>query len=156
GGELPVFADCSAGPGLSGMDVGTKGSRHKSHGGKHRSLKARPVPLADPPGPKYATHGFTTSTNPTALKRPALEVGKTAPRSAILVLPGRGFLSSIGCFNPSKGLANAAADIDFADSRSRVIALINDLHAFLGESFPAVNNKEIPAASIIIEGEPSA
>jgi hypothetical protein len=155
-GKYQVFRDDSPVTGLSGMIVETKGPGDNSHAGNNRRIKAGTYPLRSHSGPKYVTFGFTTSTNPTALKRPALEVGKTAPRGAILIHPGRGFLSSVGCFNPSKGLANAAADIDFADSRSRVIDLIHDLRTFLGETFPPVNDKEIPLASIIIEGEPSA
>jgi hypothetical protein len=155
-GRYQVFRDDSPVTGLSGMIVETKGPGDNSHAGNNRRIKAGTYPLRSHSGPKYVTFGFTTSTNPTALKRPALEVGKTAPRRAILIHPGRGFLSSVGCFNPSKGLANAAADIDFVDSRSRVIDLIHDLRTFLGETFPPVNDKEIPLASIVIEGEPSA
>src|SRR5262249_55650482 len=150
-GTYQVFHDGSPQPNLSGTMVETKGPGDNSHAGNKRRIKAGTYPLRSHSGPKYVTFGFTTSTNPTALKRPALEVGKTARRAAILIHPGRGFLSSVGCFNPSKRLANAAADIDFADSRSRVLDLIHDLRVFLGETFPPTNGIEIPLASIIIE-----
>lgn len=71
-----------------------------------------------------------------------------------MIHPGRGFLSSIGCINPAKSLANKTADIDFQDSRTRVIAIIDDLKAFLDSDFPTKNGKPIPKAFVVIEGEP--
>jgi len=88
-------------------------------------------------------------------KRPALEVGKTAPRYAILFHPGANFLASVGCFNPSKTLTNAAANIDFADSTARVIAAINDMTVYLGATFPKKNDLPIQNAWIVIDGEPT-
>jgi hypothetical protein len=155
-GKYQVFHDGSPVAELTGTIVETRGPGDNSHAGNNRRIKAGTYPLRTHSGPRYATIGFTASTSPSALKRPSLEVGNTAPRDAILIHPGRGFLSSVGCFNPSKGVANAAADINFADSRLRTIALINDLKAFAGASFPTSNNRPIPQAAIVIEGEPSA
>ena len=71
-----------------------------------------------------------------------------------MIHPGRGFLSSVGCINPAKSLGSKDTDIDFQDSRSRTIALIDDLKAFLGAKFPSKNGKPIPNAFVVIEGEP--
>ena len=60
----------------------------------------------------------------------------------------------MGCLNPSGELDDAAANIRFAESRLRVIALIEDLRGYLGRSFPEHNNRRIPNARIIIKGEP--
>jgi hypothetical protein len=39
-------------------------------------------------------------------------------------------------------------------SRKRVLAIINDLKAFAGDSFPTKNGKRIPKAFVVIDGEP--
>jgi hypothetical protein len=59
-----------------------------------------------------------------------------------------------GCINPAKSLTRAKADIDFIDSRTRVIAIIDDMKTFLGASFPKRNGRPIPNASLVIDGEP--
>jgi hypothetical protein len=59
-------------------------------------------------------------------------------------------LWSVGCINPAKSLANAHADIDFTDSRARVIAVIDDLSAYLADAFPKKNGKPIPNATLVI------
>lgn len=148
-GKYQVFHNGSPVAALAGTIVETKGPGDNSHEGNKRRIEVGTYPLRTHSGPRFATIGFAGSG-----KRPALEVGKTAPRTDILIHPGKGFLSSVGCFNPAKGLANAAANIDFADSRLRAIALIDDLKAFAGASFPTSNNQPIPDAEIVIEGEP--
>jgi hypothetical protein len=40
------------------------------------------------------------------------------------------------------------------DSRKRVIAIINDVKTFLGNSFPNSNGQSIPKASLTIDGGP--
>ena len=57
---------------------------------------------------------------------------------------------SIGTVNLSKPLAGAADDIDFEDSRARVISLIEAMKAKLGSGFPSSNNMPIPNAWILI------
>jgi hypothetical protein len=83
-----------------------------------------------------------------------LELADTNKRKEILIHPGRGFLSSVGCINPAKSLANAGSDLNFLDSRTRAISLIDDLSAFLGAKFPTRNDRPIPNAFVVIEGEP--
>jgi cell division protein FtsW (lipid II flippase) len=42
----------------------------------------------------------------------------------------------------------------FVDSRTRVIAIIDDMKTFLGASFPKKNGRPIPNAFLVIDGEP--
>jgi hypothetical protein len=78
-----------------------------------------------------------------------------AQRREILVHPGQGFLASIGCINPCTSLPNRNELIDYAPSRRRVIALIEDMKSFLGSDFPTRNGRRIPRAFVVIEGEPT-
>ena len=75
-------------------------------------------------------------------------------RTDILIHPGDGFLSSIGCINLCTSLPNANEPIDYAPSRKRVLAVLDDLKAFLGNAFPNKNGKLIPNAFLVIDGEP--
>ena len=85
---------------------------------------------------------------------PRLKLNKTNKRTDILIHPASGFKSTIGCINLSRTLANAQADIDGTDSRKRVIAVIEDLKNFLAKDFPKNDDKPIPRAFAVIDGEP--
>jgi len=62
------------------------------------------------------------------------------------------FLSSVGCINPTKTLKGPKEGMDYAESRARVIAVIDDLKAFFGGNFPTSNGKKIPdAVSTIVD-----
>ena len=54
----------------------------------------------------------------------------------------------------STELPRATELIDYLPSRKRVIAIINDLKAFAGASFPGTNGKRIPNAFVVVDGEP--
>jgi hypothetical protein len=153
-GNYQVYHNGKAVGGLSGACAETRGPGDNSHAGNKRRIKAGRYPLRTHVGPKYITIGYKQSNNAAAIPRPCIEVGKTAARAAILLHPGRGFLSSVGCINPVKALANAQTDINFTDSRMRTIGIIDDLKAFLGGSFPTANGRPIPNASIVVDGEP--
>lgn len=155
-GTYRVFRDgvAQAGPLLNGMFAETRGPGANAPAGNNRRIKAGEYTLSTQDGAKYVTWGYTLSTNPAAVPRPGLEVEGCLPRDEILIHPGRGFLSSVGCINPCKSLPNAAEMIDFPGSRERVIAIIEDLKAYLGAEFPNKNGKKIPKAFVVIEGEP--
>src|SRR5580700_2122311 len=125
-GNHQVFHDGTAVQGLAGMCAETKRPGDNFKAGNNRRIESGRYPLLTQDGEKYVTIGYTASTNPSAIPRPGLDVGNTNKRVGILIHPGRGFLSSVGCINPAKVLPEANADIDFADSRTRVIALIED------------------------------
>ena len=88
--------------------------------------------------------------NPAALRRPGLLLLLTGERVGILIHPARGFLWSIGCINPAGALPSGASDMNFLDSRARVIAMIDDLRQFLGNSFPTAPGARIPGARVIV------
>jgi hypothetical protein len=83
-----------------------------------------------------------------------LELQDTGDRREILVHPGHGFLSSVGCINPCTSLPNSAELINYAGSRRRVIDLIENMKALIGKKFPKTNGKAIPGAYVVIDGEP--
>ena len=89
-----------------------------------------------------------------ALPLPGFELRGCLPRTEILVHPGAGFLRSVGCINPCAALPSAGAEIGYTDSRRRVIALLADLRAYLGAAFPTENDRPMPRAFVVIDGEP--
>jgi hypothetical protein len=153
-GTYKVFHDGTAVAGLSGTVAETRGPGDNSTPGNNRRIEAGRYPISTQDGEKYVTIGFTANRNPSAVPRPGLELNSTGRRSEILIHPGRGFLSSVGCINPCTSLPNADEDIGFDGSRNRTIALIEDLKAFLSGSFPSRNGRKIPNAFVVIDGEP--
>lgn len=61
------------------------------------------------------------------------------------------YLSSIGCLNLTKPL-QAQDDMDFLESRARVVAVIDSLQAFAPAAFVLGQAKQIPNAWIDIDG----
>jgi hypothetical protein len=111
-------------------------------------------PLFTQDGEKFVTIGFRDSESPTARPKPGLELKETDKRTEILIHPGQGFLSSIGCINPCTSLPNADEPIDYVPSRNRVLAIIDDLRAFGNGTFPTRNGRRIPNAFVVVDGEP--
>jgi hypothetical protein len=109
-------------------------------------------------GDHYRTVGFTNDANH---PMPGILVLGTGARTAILVHPGHPpnlYLSSIGCFNPTEPL-DPDDEMDFEDSRARVIALIDSLKQHDPDAFTQEdnigNNTPITDAFIVITGEPT-
>jgi len=153
--EYQCYWDNQPLPGFAGqmVEVGGHGdnSSHGSH--KHVRIEARtkPYPLAIQEGDSYVTYNYDHHE-----KLPGLLLEDTGSRTGILIHPchdAAGYLSSIGCFNPGHGLVDATSRIDLADSKARVVALINELSARLGAAFP--KHGTIPHAVVVVEGEPS-
>ena len=87
---------------------------------------------------------------------PGLLLKGTGERTGILIHPGYPphlYLSSIGCFNPTDGLTSSQL-MDFLDSRSRVIALIDDLSNFAPAAFQNQTITQIANAWAVVDGEP--
>jgi hypothetical protein len=154
-GQYQVFHDGAPVAGLSGLCAETRGPGDNSHTGNNRRIEAGRYPLRTQDGEKYVTIGYRDSESSTVTPRPGIDVGNTNKRVGILIHPGRGFLSSIGCINPARLLQNASADINFVDSRKRVIALIDDMKSFVGASFPSKNGRPIANAFLVVDGEPT-
>ncbi len=156
-GRYQVFHDgvLQAGADLSGTVAETRGPGANAPAGNKQRVETGRYPLSTQAGKKYVTIGFKASEASNALPKPGLELNSTGQRSEILIHPGQGFLSSVGCINPCTRLPNAAEAITYAGSRRRVLAIIDDLKAFLGGHFPSKNGKRIPNASVVIDGEPT-
>jgi len=139
------ICECT-GPG-DNTAVGTK---------KHLRIREGRYALSTQFGKQYRSSGFTgNATHP----MPGFLLLATGNRSAVLVHPGHLpnlYLSSIGCLNPTKPL-KAGEDMVFAESRARVIAMIESLKRHDPAAF--ANNKvghntAIANAFIVIDGEP--
>jgi hypothetical protein len=107
-------------------------------------------------GTKYDTWGYNPDdSDPEVGPKPSLELKGTGDRTEILIHPGRGFLSSIGCINPCTYLPNSNEVITYVGSRQRVIAMIENLKSYLDADFPPKNARKIPRAHVVIDGEPA-
>jgi hypothetical protein len=120
-----------------------------------RCIEPGRYPLWTQYGTKYRTLGYDHSPEAaahTGIKpRPGFELRQTGERSEILVHPAQGFLWSVGCLHPCEALPQGESNINFVDSRKRVIALIDDMKAWLGDNFPKHDGERIPQASIVID-----
>ncbi|MFS8037026.1 glucosaminidase domain-containing protein [Xanthobacter sp. AM11] len=158
-----AFFDGAPLPGLSGIAFERQGPGDNSQTGvqAHRRVRAGAYALSTHSGSRtddagvtlYKTIGFTDSTAAGAAPRPSVRLMDTGARSGILFHPGQGYLWSVGCFNLSRPLGDLGA-IEWNDSRTRVIALIDAMRERLGPRFPAANNAVIADAVMIIENEP--
>ncbi len=151
-GTYQVYHHGTPVAGLSGMTAESRGPG--SNTVKGRRIAQGHYPLATHAGGKFSTLHYTQNLNPAALRRPGIELLRTGTRAEILIHPGIGFLASIGCINLCTRLPDALEPISFAGSRRRVIALIDDMKAFLGAAFPAKDGLPIPLAAAVIAGEP--
>jgi hypothetical protein len=155
-GKYQVFHSgvAQTGAGMKGTVAETRGPGANAPAGNNRRVEAGRYPLFTQDGTKYVTFGFHQSEATNVSPKPGIELKSTGQRSEILIHPGQGFLSSIGCINPCTSLPNAGEPITYAGSRKRVIAIIEDMKAFLGSRFPSRNGKRIPDAFAVIDGEP--
>ena len=155
-GRYQVYHDgvAQTGAGLSGTVAETRGPGANKPAGNGRRVEARRYPLWTQAGSHYVTIGYRDSENAAHLPKPGLLLEDTGERVGILIHPGKGFLSSIGCINPCTSLPNAEEPIDFAPSRRRVIAIIEDAKAYAAAAFPNQNGRRIPNAWVVIDGEP--
>jgi hypothetical protein len=89
---------------------------------------------------------------------PAIRLLDTDKRTGILIHPvylpePKLYVASVGCLNPTRAVAQEQ-NIDFWDSRARVIALLESLRTFRPEAFVAASPTPIEGASVVIDGEP--
>lgn len=102
----------------------------------------------------YKTYGYTDDTSVGAAPRPSLRLGGTGSREGILIHPAQNYVWSVGCINLSQPFNDVDFKLDWRDSRSRVIALIDLLKTTLGDRFPDAQNQLIENAVVQIVGEP--
>lgn len=154
-GTYQVFHDGTKIAALAGTTAEPRGPGSNAVRGNKKRVEARTYPLWTQGGTKYATIGYKQSEAPSAKPKPGIELMETGNREEIIIHPGlNAFLSSVGCINLCTKLPDANEIIDYPGSRRRVIALIEDLKAFLGNRFPTGNGRRIPDATVIIDGEP--
>ncbi|MFT0859823.1 hypothetical protein [Ancylobacter sp. G4_0304] len=156
-GRYQVYHDGVAQPHplLSGATAESRGPGANAPKGNGRRVEPGRYPLWTQNGTKYKTIDYSPSLNQASIPRPGIELGNTAERKEILIHPGIGFLASIGCINLCSSLPHANEPIDYAGSRQRVIAVIDDMRAFLHSHFPTQNGKAITDAFAVIDGEPA-
>ena len=158
-GRYQAFFNRQPVPDMHGTAVERQGPGDNTGTGvqRHSRLTQGTYPLFTHAGGsnKYRTFGFA---NPGGLQSrpwPSIRIGNTGARSGVLIHCAAGYLMSIGCINLTGRSLNAATDdVEFFDSRGRVIGLIQSMKAHLGSQFPTANNVRIPNASLIIRGEP--
>ena len=142
------------GAAMSGMTAEAKGPGANAPVNNGKRIEPGRYPLFTHPPGRYATWNYTDSLDPDDDPKPCLKLMNTGARTDILVHPGHDFLASVGCINLCTSLPDAHEDITFVSSRRRVIAVIENLKAFLGKDFPKKNGRAIPRAFVVIDGEP--
>ena len=153
-GQYQVYHDGEAVSALCGRTAESPGPGSNSTPGNKKRIEPGRYPLWTQDGTNYVTIGYTSNQNHAAIPRPSIELKETGNRSEILIHPGRGFLSSVGCINLCKTLPSADTDLEYVENRLRVIAIIADLRAYCGDSFPTANGQPIPHAWAVVDGEP--
>lgn len=161
-GSYQVYHDGAKAAGsieVDGVDVPLSGTTAESPGPSQNAKRAdegfptrivaRAYAMQTAGGPEYVTNGYRPDLK---IERgmPGLELTGTDRRTDILIHPGKdAFLSSVGCINLCTRLPDADELISYAGSRRRVIALIEDMRAFLG-NVPSAGDRPIPNAFVVI------
>lgn len=140
---------------MKGMFAETRGPGKNRPEGNGRRIEEGRYTLRTQGGKKYKTHNYSSNGSPSAIPRPGIELRGTGERTEILIHPGRGFLSSVGCINLCTNLPDGTEPITYKSSRLRVIAMLDDLTEYLGSDFPKSNERHVPNAHVVIDGEPS-
>ncbi len=158
-GRYDTFRDGQPIAGLSGFVCEALGPGDNKTLNNGKRIEAGRYPLFTHwHGVKYASIGYSLDREtPGALKMPAIRIGDTQARTDILIHPGHPptpYLSSVGCFNLTAPLA-PDQEMEFWESRARVIALLDSLRAFAPEAFTAEDITRIPDAWLLVEGEPT-
>ena len=157
-GAYQVFIDGQPVASLSGHICECTGPGDNTANGKEKHLRIREGRYAL--STQFADHFHSVGfTGDAAHPMPGFRLLGTQVRSDILVHPGHPptlYLSSIGCLNPTRPL-KADQDMSFADSRARVIALIDSLKEHDPAAFAPDkigHNTPIAKAFIVVDGEP--
>jgi hypothetical protein len=139
-------------PLLSGTTAEARGPSSNAVSAKNKQrIAAGTYPLSKSDGPQYVTEGYLKN-NLIKNGMPGLQLNGTGDRSDILIHPGKDeFLSSVGCINLCTALPDEGEPIDYPGSRRRVIALIKDIKAFLGDSYPEGESADLPGCTVVIE-----
>ena len=146
-GTYQVYVDGKPRHDLYGFMAEQKGPSDSTPAGNDSNSRIAPgyFELWTQFGTKYRTNGYVHGNQPIGTRpRPGIELIGTGSRTEILIHPAIGFLSSEGCIHPTSQLASGKTDIVHADSRTRVIALIDAMTAFCGTNWPGKDGYRIP------------
>ena len=135
---------------LYGMTVESPGPGNNKVAGNQKCVEAGTYQLATQDGQRYKTYDYKISQDVNVYPHPGFELLNTGNRKEILVHPGAGFLKSVGCINLTSEMVTEDNDMEFASSRWRVIAMIEDMKKFLNK-FPEKNGIPISGAYVVIE-----
>src|SRR4051812_12835470 len=129
-GSYRVYHDGRVVSGLAGgtAEPGGPGCNRTPDSG--RCIERGTYPIATHDGDVYCSIGHVIEPDLNRVRRPALGLLGTGVRTDILIHPGHGFLASTGCINPTPANLSRTQDIDFADSFSRTLELMEDLRTF--------------------------
>ena len=105
----------------------------------------------------YRSIGYSTDTSVAGKPpMPAILLSGTGHRTGILIHPAHPpklYLSSVGCLNPTNPLL-PNENVNFWDSRARVLALLASLKAYDSKAFQHETMTRIDNAQVVIDGEP--
>jgi hypothetical protein len=156
-GRYAVFIEGHSVAGLSGFCCECPGPGDNNVAGNRKRIEQGRYQLATQFGASYRTVGYSTNlVVPASLRMPGILLTGTRNRTAILIHPGHPpnlYLSSVGCLNLTREIA-PGEEMDFWESRQRVIALIDSLQAHAPAAFLPSNNTKIRRAFAVIDGEP--
>lgn len=116
--------------------------------GNRKAVEPGIYPLYTQDGEHYKTLRYIYG-GPAEFPKPGIELANTGNRKEILIHPGHDFLASVGCINLSHYLPSGQTDINWEDSRKRVIDVIEDMKEYI-DTFPEKNGMPIPGASVVI------
>lgn len=156
-GTYRAFLDGHAIAGQSGWVCECLGPGDNRQADNGKRIEAGRYPLHTHFGDLYRSVGYSTDLQAAGSSPlPGVRLEDTGQRYDILIHPARPptlYLSSVGCLNLTGPLADSQA-MDFRDSRTRVVALIESLRGFAPDAFTATENTRIPDAWVVVEGEP--
>ncbi len=153
-----VFIDGTPVGSLRGHICERTGPGDNTQQGVHRHLRISEgrYPLSTQFGPHYRSMDFSPGPEH---PMPGFLLLETGERTAILVHPGHPpnlYISAIGCLNPTRERTEVQ-DIEFSDSRGRVVNMIDSLRAHDPSAFApnkVGQNTPITRAFAVISGEP--
>jgi hypothetical protein len=156
-GRYCVFRNGDSIAELSGYVCECPGPGENEIAGTSMRIEQGRYPIWTQFGQRYRTIGYNTNVDvPGQLPMPGLLLANTGNRMGILIHPGHPpnlYLSSIGCLNLT-GPLHPNDLINYSDSRTRVIALIEALKRFAATAFQAEESERISNSWVVIDGEP--
>ncbi len=156
-GHYAVYVD-GVPKGVSGFMVETVGPGDNTTPDNGRRIEAGHYPLTTHYR-SFVSVGYSPSDSIVAdPPMPAIRLLDTGRRTGILIHPvylpaPKLYVASIGCLNPTRAVT-ADEDVDFWDSRARVIELIAGLRSYRPEAFATPMPTRIDGAAVVIDGEP--